>query len=79
MNLTTIENCFAELDGENVPVKKGFYGDLYVKYRYRYRLVQVDELGNTFIEAPGVTAYIPITGLQKDGVSERYFKITSPY
>jgi len=74
MNLTTIENCFAEVSGNKVPVKKGVYGDLYVKYRNRNRLVQVDDSNSTYIEAPGATVYIPISGLKRDGVSDRYFK-----
>lgn len=71
---TKLENCFAEYGREQVPLFKSYYGDLYIKHRGRYTLLQVDDLGNTFFEKADITAYVPLSELPKcDGIAARYF------
>jgi hypothetical protein len=60
-NYQTVENTFAEIDGKQQPVKSGYYGDWFVKYRYRYRLLQKNDLGDYFIEGDDFYVGVPIT------------------
>lgn len=57
---TKDELRFMEIDGIRYPIYVGFYGDDYIRYQHRSRLIKKDGVGTTYIETSSATIFAEV-------------------